>query len=54
MRLANNSQEKLTILNIPHIGSLVFLDSDKIFLIRNLVRQQGINIHAALQRFHKI
>ena len=31
MRLANNSQEKLTILNVPHVGSLVFLDSDKIF-----------------------
>ena len=54
MRLANNSQEKLTILNVPHIGSLVFLDSDKIFFIRNLVRKQGINIHAALRRFHKI
>ena len=54
MRLAINSQEKFTILNVRHIGSLVFLDSDKIFFIRNLVRKQGINIHAALRRFHKI
>lgn len=54
MRLANNSQEELTILNVPHIGSLVFLDSDKIFFYKELGKETGDNIHAALQRFRKI
>ena len=54
MRLANNSQEELTILNVPHIGSLVFLDSDKIFFYKELGKETRDNIHAALQRFRKI
>ena len=48
MRLANNSQEELTILNVPHIGSLVFLDSDKIFFYKELGKETRDNIHAAL------
>ena len=54
MRLANNSQEELTILNGPHIVSLVFLDSDKIFFYKELRKETRDNIHAALQRFRKI
>ena len=53
-QLANNSQEKFRILNVPHIRSLCFLDSDKSVFVRNLVRKQGINIPAALQKFRKI
>ena len=30
VRLANNNQEKFTILNVPHTGFLCYLDSDEI------------------------
>jgi len=42
VRLASNSQEKFTILNVPHIESLVFLASDKIFLSGTLSRNKGL------------
>ena len=56
IRVAKNRQEKLTILHVPHIGSLCYLDLENIrdFVIRKLVGKQGINIHAALQRFREI
>ena len=32
IRVANNGQEKFTILCVPHVGFLCYLDSDKILL----------------------
>ena len=32
LRVANNSQEKFTILHVPDIGLLCYLDSDEILL----------------------
>ena len=45
IRVANNSQEK---------SLTVLLKLRRDFVIRKLVRKQGINIHAALRRFRKI
>ena len=41
IRLANNSQEKFRILNVPHVGSLCFLDSDKSVFCRELGKETG-------------
>ena len=49
MRVANNSQEKFTILHVSHIGFLCYL-----VVIRKLFRKQGININAALRGVRKI
>ena len=31
VRVKNNSQEKLTILRVPHVGFLCYLDSEEIY-----------------------
>ena len=55
IRLANNGQENFTILKCSsHRISTVLLRLRQDFVIRKLVRREGINIHAALWRFCKI
>ena len=54
IRVANKSQEKFTILHVPHVGFLCYLDSDKILLWGSWLEKGGvIYSHAALQRFWK-
>ena len=42
VRVANKSQEKFTTLQVPFIGFLCFLDSDKILLLRIWLENKGL------------
>ena len=43
IRVANNSQENITILHVPHIGFLCyFIDSDKLLLLRIWLENKGL------------
>ena len=42
IRVAKNSQEKLTILHVPHIGSPCYLDYDEILLQGSWLENKGL------------
>ena len=47
--VANNSQQKFTILHIPHIGFLCYFDTDEILQQGSWLEKKGINIvHATI------
>ena len=50
-----NSQEKFTILHVPHVGFLCYLDEGEILLYGScLENKRRITIHAALRRVRTI
>ena len=54
IRVENNSQEKFTVLHVPYIGFMCYLDSVKILLQGSWLENKGLIMHVAVRRFRKI